>query len=858
MHPTHPASPSRGVLRRHRSTRWQLSLLAGLSLAFTTACGDDEPKPPPVVEPEPTPTYEATIRRTAHGIPHIQGKDFGSLGYGQGYAFARDHVCVLADQILKVRGERAEHLGQGQGQLYAASDFAYRLLDLPSRARAAFANQDPKLQALLKGYAAGFNRYLTETPAANLPQPCKGARWVKPINEIDLLAYHISVGLTGSSYQLINAIAAAQPPGVGGGAVGTPTPGSFKLERPDSHQVGSNGWAVGQEKSATGRGMVVANPHFPWEGELKLWESHLTVPGELNVYGVGLMGVPAVLIGFNEKVAWTHTFSSGQRMTLYRLKLVPGKPTSYLYDGQERQMTPHQIDILVKLPEGSVTKISRTMYTSHYGPMMAIPRASLPPEAAPVAMEWNTEYAYTLRDANIDNTALMAQFLGMDTAGSLQEFKNVHATVQGIPWVNTMAADPEGRVWYTDATPTPNLSTEALGAWRTASAGADPQVAFYFQNQGLVLLDGSKSTNEWQTEGTPRSPGLVPFAKVPQLDRTDFVFNANDSYWLSNPAAPLTGFSPMHGLEGVGQSPRTRMNIVMLTEVREDGASGPDGKFTRTELQNAILSNRGMTAELLLAQVVARCTGKTTVTYEVQMPPPQPPQMRTTNIKPSCDALAGWNGRYDTDSVGAVVWREFAATAPMLTHTSGGTLYAVPFDPADPVGTPRTLVPAPAEGNDPVLVRLARATATLASAGIPVNARLGDVQYSPRAGTNIPIHGGGNFDGTANVVGYGSLKSTASEAEYTAPRGPRISNSTGLTSTGYVINNGSSFIMAMEFTPEGPKGSAVLTYSESSDPASPYFADQTLLFSRKEWRPILFTEAEVAAGTQETVTLTGS
>ena len=102
--------------------------------------------------------------------------------------------------------------------------------------------------------------------------------------------------------------------------------------------MGSNGWALGKDKSEGGRGMVVANPHFPWEGELKLWESHLTVPGQLNIYGVGLLGVPAVLIGFNENVAWTHTFSYGQRMTLYRLPLVEGKPTTYKYDGAEREI----------------------------------------------------------------------------------------------------------------------------------------------------------------------------------------------------------------------------------------------------------------------------------------------------------------------------------------------------------------------------------------------------------------------------------------------------------------------------------------------------------------------------------------
>ena len=832
-----------------RRTRWQLSLLAGLGLAFATGCSDEpEPEPQPQPQPEQPPAYEATIRRTAHGIPHIQAKDFGGLGYGQGYAFAKDHVCILADQILKVRGERARYLGQGPQQFYAGSDFAYRLLDLPGRARTSFPQQSTDLQALLKGYAAGYNRYVAETPPANLPQPCKGADWVKPITEIDLLAYHFSVGLAASSYQLILAIAAATPPTTTGGGVGVPPPGSFKVQRPDASQVGSNGWALGKGKSAGGGGMVVANPHFPWEGELKLWESQLTVPGQLNVYGVGLLGVPAVLIGFNENVAWTHTFSSGQRMTLYRLPLVKDKPTTYLYEGEERQMTAQDITILVKLPEGSLTNVTRRMYSSHYGPIFEIPGMA----------EWDGNYAFSFRDANIENTQLVAQFLGMDRARNLQEFKNVYANIQGIPWVNTMAADKEGNTWYTDSAPTPHLSQEAIDAWRASigPAGTPGHVevaANLFNNMGLVLLDGSKRMNEWQVEAGARSPGLVPFSKVPKLDREDFVFNSNDSYWLANPTSPLTGFSPLHGSERTGQSPRTRMNARLLMEVGENTAAGADGKFTVAELQNAILNNRSMTAELIRAQVAQRCQGRETGTYTLITRTPTGETRRdvTSNIRQACDVITAWtSNRFDKDEVGAVMWREFAGSTSAGTHTNGGSLYNVPFNPDDPIYTPRELKPHEGTGNDFVLGRLALATDTLRNAGFALDSKLGDVQYTTRvSGERIPIHGGMLTDGTANVVSFGDFKSTTDEAEFSAVQGNALFNSrTGLTDLGYVINNGTSFVMAMEFTPQGPKGRAVLSYSQSSDPASDYYADQTRMFSNKEWRDILFTEDEVTRG----------
>ena len=66
--------------------------------------------------------YDVTIRRDAYGVPHIVAADFGSLGYGEGYAFAQDHACTLADQVLQARGERAHYLGRGERDVHLASD----------------------------------------------------------------------------------------------------------------------------------------------------------------------------------------------------------------------------------------------------------------------------------------------------------------------------------------------------------------------------------------------------------------------------------------------------------------------------------------------------------------------------------------------------------------------------------------------------------------------------------------------------------------------------------------------------------------------------------------------------------------
>ena len=836
MHEHTPdTSPPCGGPQSFRARRWSFTLFTSLALVASTGCKDD-----PVVEPPPTPAkYTAKIRRTSFGIPHITANDYGSLGFGQGYAFAQDHICPLADQILKVRSERARFLGQGPGNTYVGSDLAYLSMGLMERAQKAFPELSEEVQQMLTGYAAGYNKYVAETPKESLPGECANADWVRPITAVDLLAFDIDLTLVGGINQLALAIASAQPPAVGAQSVDKqahlrPTaPEMEQLKTLRQTDFGSNGWALGAERTDNGKGMVMANPHFPWEGELRLWESQLTVPGQMNVYGVGLLGVPAVLIGFNEDVAWTHTFSSGQRMTLYKLDLVPGKPTTYKYGTEERAMTSKTFTVLVKLPEGSLTNISQTLYSSHYGPIISIPDSTAP--GAPKT-SWNAQTVLTVRDANIENIKFLDQFHGMNKAKNLTEFKSVYATQQGLPWVNTMYADKEGKAWYTDATPTPNLTKDASTKWVTAATTPAPTLAYaIYSSLGLVALDGSDPANEWQVEPGSRSPGLVPFAKVPQLDRNDFVFNANDSYWLSNPAAPLTGFSPLHGLERVPQSPRTRMNVITLTEAGPNAASGPDNKFSLEELKAAVFSNRSSMAELTLADLTTRCAGKTTVTF----------QGKPVDISQACAVLTAWSGRYDPDAKGAILFREFLATVPNSSLLNAGQLFSVPFDPAQPIATPNTVVAAPPTGDDPLLVRLAQAVTVLTTAGIPLDKPLGEVQVTRRAGTPIAVQGGQSREGITNVVSYGVTRTTV--FEYSEKRSTPLLSASGLSKEGYPINNGSSFVMAMQFTDAGPSANAVLTYSESGDPKSPHYVDQTILFSQKKWRPILFTDAQIAA-----------
>jgi acyl-homoserine-lactone acylase len=776
----------------------------GLLVAATTTPG---------CAPDPYPLgYEATIRWTSFGVPHVTADDLPSATFGQAWAFTSHNGCILADQITKVRSERALFFGPGEDDEHIDSDFHHLAMNFYETGARLFEEQPEDIQAVIHGFAAGYNTYLEQHGDE---MPCAGEPWVQPITAVDLMAHYVELGTLASARAVQAYVVTATPPSAGLAREPEGSLADLRERRP-----GSNGWAIGRDRTAHGGGLLVGNPHFPWEGELRLFESHLTVPGEFDVYGASLMGVVGILIGFNDAVAWTHTVSAGNRFTFYKLDLDPSDPTRYLYDGAYRDMDARTFSIDVRRDDGSIGQVTRTAWSSHYGPILNVP-----------PFGWSPDFVFTMRDANAENGAMLEQFLRMNQSRSLEEFQKAHGEVQGIPWVNTIAASADGRAWYADTSATPNLSDAAIAAWLDAKE-TDFLTSALAEN-GVVLLDGGNPLFEWVEESGARSPGLVPFGRMPKLQRTDFVFNANDSYWSSNPLSPVTGVSPLHGPARAPLSPRTRMNATLLTETGEGTASGSDGKFDFDELRDAILSNRGMMAELLRDDVVERCQGADPVVLDGQ----------TIDVAPACDALAAWDLRLDLDSHGAVLWRELLGTFEWGSFIGKGPLFATDFDPDDPIATPAGL-PAAGADSDRILEALAAATVSLGRAGLPLTASLREAQFTRKADETVAMHGGISREGVPNLIQYSVLKSTVDPP---MARGPRLNDLTGLTEEGYVVNYGTSFLLAVELDADGPEASAFVTYGQSHDPRSPHFIDQTRRFSDKQWRRILYREDDIEA-----------
>ena len=782
------------------------ALLVLLCAITLDACSDGSDSHPDI-------GYSALIERTQYGTAHITADSYGSLGFGQGYAIAQDRFCVLADQIVKVRSERARYFGAGKNGENIQSDLAYLALGVMEKAPNMIASVSQDGQSLLRGYVAGFNKYLSDRGVSNLPKDCAGKDWVKPIDAESLMAYHLDLTMLHGSRGWLSGIANARPPAMQDAVGFSPI-----TERILPSDVGSNVVAVGAEMTGSGHGLLLSNTHLPWEGELQYHEMHLTIPGEIDVAGVSLSGLVGVVNGFNQSVAWSHTDSTANQYAIYSLDLVPGQPTRYRYGSEELDMEARTYTVSVLQPDGSLEDQSHVLYRSRYGPML-IPGFGL---------TWTNEQAYSIFDTNAENGTLIDTIISIAKAESVTELREILGAVGSLP-NNILATDSRGQTFYADVTKVPKLGETAEQAFRDmieSDQASDSKNLFLLPfSLGFVLLDGSNPLFTVERDNTATVPGMIPLSGAPQLFRRDFVANSNDSYWISNPAEPLVGYSLRYGEIETPRKLRTRMGLTQILE---------SSIWTSSMLKDMLFANRSYTEELWRDSFVDYCSRFSNATSS---------DGQLVNIEAACTTLSNWDGSFNINSQGAVLYREIMSSVDLQGRFGGKSFYSQELDIGRPVATPSGLTN---EGESYFLTQLANAILRLQKANIPVDAFLGDYQYSLNGGEKIGIHGGhSRIDGAFNAVDYSGSYSENSTLLPRLSPGTVINPQSGLTAEGYLRNSGASFVATVEFTDDGPVADVILTYSQSDDPESPHFNDQISLYSSKTWRPLPFTREQI-------------
>ncbi len=391
------------------------------------------------------------------GVPHIYSKNANELFQAFGWAQMQSHGNLILQLYAQARGRAAEYFGEK----YLDSDKYVRTMGIPSRARQWYEAQNPTMRGYLDAFAAGINAYAKENPT----QINDEVKQVLPVDGVDVLA-HVQ--------RVIHFNFVIDPQSVANLA-SRPSP------------AGSNGWAIAPSKSASGKAMLLANPHLPWFDFYLWYEAQLTAP-DIDTYGVAFVGMPALAIAFNNNLGWTCTVNTHDGWDAYQLTL---SNEGYLLDGSVRPFESETQTLKVKQANGTLRSEQLVVRRSIHGPIVAQKDGK----------------AVAVRVVGLDQPNIMEQLWDMARASGLSEFEAALGRLQ-LPMFNILYGDRNGHILYVFNAQVP---IHSQGDWR------------YWQG----IVPGDTSATLWtQTH---------PYRDLPRVldPPSGWLQNANDPPWTS-------------------------------------------------------------------------------------------------------------------------------------------------------------------------------------------------------------------------------------------------------------------------------------------------------------------------------------
>ena len=439
------------------ATRWVgLLLIALLTVAGTALAATTAPQSPPASQPPPFVTRldrlaaDVTVYRDTYGVPHIFAKNEETLYFAFGYAQAEDHIVPMLRNYLTATGNMAGVFGEE----FLLSDCRARIFRLREMAAINYTNLDPSVRLMLESFASGVNYYIS-THRTTVPA---WTRQVEPADVIALMKYFVHLYYQLDFQNVVNQI-----------------------------PQGSNACVVSAGRSASGKAMLLGDPHLPWSGLTQLYEAHLRCPG-LNVSGATFFGLPVILIGHNERIAWTITGNRPEVADVFAEQLSHARPNYYRDGMTEVPIERVEEKIPVANPAGPRTETRIFLYTRR-GPVINV--------------VGDVAYAVSLSGWR-DASPLTGWYL-INKAAGLSEFKTALAT-QNIPVFNFLYADVTGNIYYVYNGNVP-IKSELLA--RDAP------------------VPGWTLESQWT--------GFMPFDELPQTENppSGFLMNCNNPPWFS-------------------------------------------------------------------------------------------------------------------------------------------------------------------------------------------------------------------------------------------------------------------------------------------------------------------------------------
>ncbi|MBL1265176.1 penicillin acylase family protein [Methylomicrobium sp. RS1] len=439
------------------------------------------------------------VFRDGFDVPHVYAQSADDAYFALGYLHARERLWQMELSRRTGSGRLAELFGAD----VLEQDRFMRTLGLRRAAEANWAQLDSATQASLQAYAKGVNAGIAQSRWLPVEFYLTGAPRPEPWQPVDSLVWLKTMAwrLSGNWWEeLLNLRLKSRLPAVQLADLFLPYPGDAPQTLPDvskwytpaaaqadrllvqhrdeaDKSVGSNNWVVDGSRSVSGKPLLANDPHLPLTAPSTWYFAHLHAPG-LNVIGAGLPGVPGILLGRNEQVAWAFTNTNPDSQDVFVERLVSGSPTHYQTPDGEAAFSEFTEILRIKGAPDELLMVQ----TSRHGPLIstadADARQATPPGTA-LALSW----------VGLRADDMTVRF--MLNAGRAQNAEQLKAAARDFhsPQQNIVYADAEGCIGF-------------------IAAGRVPLRAQGNELRGTLPAPGWLAQYDWQ--------GTIPFEQLPQ------------------------------------------------------------------------------------------------------------------------------------------------------------------------------------------------------------------------------------------------------------------------------------------------------------------------------------------------------